>query len=165
MQRLSVLAALSLIVLGCAKSDESNNAISATTNPTSTIPVSRDNLQHEIQNLKIEKQKLEAQLEVTRLKAELADLRASQNRPNSSAPAQPRQAIATSPQTVRGTSAHASQTAHTTGTQRNSKAQDSAPSDRGQQTLDFWNKLNTIIDTEASMRAVPAGGLTESNTP
>lgn len=133
---LSCVIVLTLVgSAGCTGSDVIDST-SAT-----TLPVAADT-QTEINALQLEKQKLEAQLENAQLRAELAALRGNAATPTTAAPP-----------------ASSAGTARPTPTLRDR----STEADPGQRTLNFWNQMNVVIDTEADMRKAPSGGVTHGN--
>lgn len=141
LRRYSIIVFLFLTCIGCSNSGSSSQS------GGTTIEVSKT-AQAELEALELEKRKLQAELENTRLRAEIEQVKRGQ----------------VSPSTTRNIASAQADFSVAQNTDRSSQG-----TERGQATLAFWNEMNTVIETEASMRAAPkkvthgnAGGFVDS---
>lgn len=110
------------------------------------LPPVEANLVHENERLKTELQQAKLEKELAEARRELAELKTGAG--TSRRPPQSRASISAPIDRVQAS------------TQSNSN--DKAPT-KGELTLEYWNKMNSIFTQEAAMRSVPTGGLTAAN--
>lgn len=110
---------------------------------TETRPAVEDNAE----TMAAERDRLQAELEALKLKQEVAELQLKLDRMN------------TSPVSTALRSSSEGESTHRVGTESTEPTSASI----GETTLEFWNRMNDVIDREAAMRSTPQGGVSASN--